>query len=162
MAESRGRPTKYKDSYCEEIIPLSSNLNMYEIAAKWEVCYDTLQEWAHAHPDFSVAYTRARTIQTGKLIRGIISGDINPKAGELVLTHVASMSSRRKLQVRGLNKGTLEQRSVAVLDALSEGDVDVDELQKIITSISLIAKIEESTELRPWLEEIEKKLKEKR
>tara|TARA_R110000787_G_scaffold6571_2_gene22874 strand:+ start:7274 stop:7816 length:543 start_codon:yes stop_codon:yes gene_type:complete len=54
-----GRPSKYKEEYCEEFLRLSElGLTAVSIAEEFDVHTDTLQEWIKVHPKFSVAYSR--------------------------------------------------------------------------------------------------------
>jgi len=56
-----GRPTLYKEEYCEEIVKcLRSGLGFNSFADSIDVCVDTLNEWAKVHPEFSAAKKRAK------------------------------------------------------------------------------------------------------
>ncbi len=154
-----GQPTKYRAVYCKEIVELSDQgLNMYDIAAKWRVCIDSLHEWQVKHVEFSEAYRVARTIQAAKLMQGLKNGDVNPKAGALLMAHTVRMSERRRLNLPGLGKGTLSQRGKAILNGAAAGNVDVDEAQKLMTSIAVLAQVDEKTEQALKIEALEKEV----
>lgn len=56
-----GRPSDYKPEYCDEVIELGKKpMSFVEIACHWNVCVDTVNEWRHAHPEFSSACMRAK------------------------------------------------------------------------------------------------------
>ena len=60
----RGRPTKYKPEYCEQIIELGKQGFSYsEIAAELGVDKASLYDWAAAHEDFSTALRAAKTYE---------------------------------------------------------------------------------------------------
>lgn len=48
-----GRPTKYKPEYCEALIQHMENGNSFwSFAAEVDVCFQTLDDWCGAHPEF--------------------------------------------------------------------------------------------------------------
>ena len=56
-----GAPTKYKKKYCEEFVELSRNgKTKAQIADKWDIDRDTLDNWGRAHPDFLGALKKGR------------------------------------------------------------------------------------------------------
>jgi len=58
-----GRPTKYREEYCEQLVDFLADGNTYdEFAGHVGVCVDTLHEWESVHPEFSEAKKRARAI----------------------------------------------------------------------------------------------------
>lgn len=94
-----GRPTKYKEKYCEEIVkyfkekcepikskdkdgkevlkPASRPPTLYGFAANIGVCIDTIHEWGQKHDAFSDAVKRCKAIQAQFVIEGGMSGDTN-------------------------------------------------------------------------------------
>jgi hypothetical protein len=55
-----GRPTKYEERFCEEVVNCGKQgMSRAEMAAHFEVTRETLNEWAKAHAEFSDAVTRA-------------------------------------------------------------------------------------------------------
>ena len=60
MSNSGGRPTDYKEEYCDLIVDFMKNGSSYvEFAAHIGVCRDTIYEWAKKHSEFSDAKKRA-------------------------------------------------------------------------------------------------------
>lgn len=57
-----GRPTAYKPEYCDAVIELGrAGKSKVQMAAEFDVCKQTLLNWADAHPEFMDALTRAET-----------------------------------------------------------------------------------------------------
>jgi hypothetical protein len=64
MTEKRpvGRPTKYKEEFCEKVIELGKQgYSKAMIAATLDIARDTLDEWIDSIPEFSYAMKRALT-----------------------------------------------------------------------------------------------------
>ena len=58
-----GRPTKYKEEYCQELVNHMSNGFSFEsFAGIIEVCFDTLYEWKKVHPEFSEAHKKGLAV----------------------------------------------------------------------------------------------------
>jgi hypothetical protein len=61
-----GRPTLYKEEYCEKVIELlKQGAAMEEIALEIEVNVDTLYEWMKVHPIFSDSIKEGRGYSKG-------------------------------------------------------------------------------------------------
>jgi hypothetical protein len=136
----KGRPTKYDPKYCEEIVnyfdkPRSKIIKRtksfkdgrvfeeeYEVANplplfgmfahKIGVNKDTIVEWAKVHPDFSVAYTRAKDIQKAFLIENGLKGLYDSKFAIFVAKNVTDM---RDTQTHDVGEDSAKQ----VLDYLA-------------------------------------------
>lgn len=64
MKKQRGRPSKYKTEFCEQLIAhMGQGLSFESFAALIDVNLDTLYEWEHRHTDFSEAKKVARQKQ---------------------------------------------------------------------------------------------------
>lgn len=58
-----GRPTDYRPEHCERVVELGrEGKSKAQIAAELDVCRNTLDNWAEAHPEFLRALTRARDL----------------------------------------------------------------------------------------------------
>ena len=56
-----GRPSKYKETYCGEVIThMSEGASLTSFAAEIGVCRDTIAEWANVHPEFSEAVKKGK------------------------------------------------------------------------------------------------------
>lgn len=57
MTVKRGRPSKYKDSYPEEIIKLmQQGYKDCQIYAHWKISKDTFYEWLNTYPELKQAH----------------------------------------------------------------------------------------------------------
>ena len=163
-----GRPTKYKDEFCEEIVRLSKleeGRHMYRIARIFDVGAGTLQDWANTIPEFSTAYARAREEQICQLFdlvyENITNRDLNAQALNLLFRHQAKMAEQRLLKIRNIGKGTLVDKVNATFRECEGEGMSADELNKTLSAISTAAKVEEVTELRKELIDIREALEEK-
>lgn len=126
MAKKVGRPTLYKSEYCEKLIeffdkePYSEKLlkkvtkqgDVIEIptnvpsdfptlagfAIELGVSRDTLQEWAKVHPEFSVAYKRAKDFQERYLTVNGIKGLIQPAFSIFTAKNVIDWRDRSEIE----------------------------------------------------------------
>ena len=56
-----GRPTKYKPEFCEEVTELAkTGASMAEICSHFDICRQTIDNWAATYPEFLEALTRAK------------------------------------------------------------------------------------------------------
>lgn len=63
MADKKGpgQPTKYKPSYCNEVVEhLAQGYTLASWAGTVGVCRDTVYEWANKHPEYSYAIKKGR------------------------------------------------------------------------------------------------------
>ena len=154
-----GRPTDYKEEYCEEIIRLAkTNMNLYLIAEEWETTKTTLLQWTKMHKEFAAAYARASNILSGILQKkcddNIENRDFNAPNARLLFAQ-NRMAEQRTLQIPGIKKDSLNDSGKAVLDAVEEGNMTADEMQKSVSALAQLAKIDEVTELREKVEKLE-------
>jgi len=150
-----GHPTDYKPEYCKEVIRLAkTNMNLYLIAEEWEVTKTTLLQWAKVHKEFSTAYARAGNILSGILQKkcddNIENRDFNAPNARLLFAQ-NKMAEQRAVNIPNISKGTLNEAGQAVLNSTEEGNMTADELQKTVSALSQLAKIEEVTEQREKL-----------
>ena len=77
-----GRPTKYKEEYCEDIVMFFKTYEGFPTFENFAVSHcnctrETLHEWKRVHPDFSDAYKKAEEVQRYRLMDGAMSGAYN-------------------------------------------------------------------------------------
>lgn len=63
MADSApvGRPTDYREAYCEDVIELGkAGKSPAQMASHFDVSRETLNNWGNAHPEFLAATLRAK------------------------------------------------------------------------------------------------------
>lgn len=75
-----GRPPKYHEAFCEEIISLmSEGLSLTAAAAELGIHRDTVYDWESKHSEFSDAIKLARAKRTLSLERDLLSATEGPK-----------------------------------------------------------------------------------
>lgn len=61
-----GRPTKYDPAFCDRIIELGrEGASKAEIALEFGICYQTLDNWGEANPEFFNALKMAERLSQG-------------------------------------------------------------------------------------------------
>lgn len=76
-----GRPTKYKDEYCREIVNImAEGFSLTAAAAELGLSRETVYAWERdgEHPEFSDAVKVARAKRTLKLERDLLSAEAGP------------------------------------------------------------------------------------
>lgn len=90
-----GRPSKYKPEYCEQAIDLGKRgKSQVQIACEFEVDPKSLRDWAEAHPEFSLALTRAKAHEQAWWENAAQSGDVGDKINPMAWK--VSMAARFK------------------------------------------------------------------
>jgi len=77
-----GRPTKYRPEYCEQVIQMGKEgKSVAQWCSQFEICRFTIDQWCKDYPEFSDAFTRARSEMQAHLERmgyeGLGSKDFN-------------------------------------------------------------------------------------
>lgn len=77
-----GRPTKYRDEYCQEAIDyLAKGKSVTQLSAHIDVSKSTIYKWAEDHTEFSDALTRGQELSQahweGELCNMMYSKDVN-------------------------------------------------------------------------------------
>lgn len=74
-----GRPTKYEQRFCEEVIEtMATGLSLTAFAGDIGVHRGTINEWMQNHPEFSEAVKIGKAKRTGALERGMFSAESGP------------------------------------------------------------------------------------
>lgn len=80
MTNKGGRPSKYKEEYCQALVEhMREGFTFEAFAGAVGVCVDTLYEWSDAHQEFSEAKKLGRGAQMltdEKTLKGLVSGKI--------------------------------------------------------------------------------------
>lgn len=124
-----GRPTKYDPKYCDEIIKffdidayrqeiqtyfykngesketpieIANTLPLFErFAAKIGVHRDTLQEWCKKHPEFSVAYNKAKDLQHAILVECGLKGLYNGPVAIFTMKNILGWRDKQDVTTDG-------------------------------------------------------------
>jgi len=115
-----GRPTKYSDAYCNEVIQAGSQgLSLTAFAGVIGVSRDTISEWVKVHPEFSVACKVAQAKRTLFLETGMLAVEATGPmvtARRFALANAAPEEWREKQEVAhsgSIDIATKEQREAA-------------------------------------------------
>ena len=151
-----GRPTKYEEWMCEDIIKRSKlGQNILSIAGEWDVTRQVLYDWTKAHKDFLYAYTRARECFIGWVLSqtaaGMTDKNFNDRAARLLLGYFDKFSDIRSIKTNGL-KTALEEKNYAkacgiVAEQADKGAVTADEFSKLMGGVGTAATAHKTGEL---------------
>lgn len=124
-----GRPTKYRPEYCEKIVKFfdidttrevevttttksgsitrrteerANHLRFLDgFARSIDVTHDTLLEWCKRHPEFSVAYTRAKALQKEHLATCALLGLYNPIFSKFLAVNITDWRDKQDVEHSG-------------------------------------------------------------
>lgn len=99
-----GRPTKYSEAYCNEVIDcMGRGFSLTAFAGEIGVSRECIYEWARVHPEFSDAVNVARAKRLLYLEGRLLDGETGPR----VTSHIFALKNacpeewRDKIQVGG-------------------------------------------------------------
>lgn len=85
-----GRPSKYEERYCEEVMAfMGQGFSLTAFAGEIGVARSTINEWMGAHPEFSEAVKIGQAKRTGRLERTLLAGETGPK----VTAHIFALKN---------------------------------------------------------------------
>jgi hypothetical protein len=85
-----GRPSKYSDAYCNEVIEtMGTGLSLTAFAGEIGVARSTINEWMGAHPEFSEAVKVGTAKRVKYLERRLLDGEIGPR----VTSHIFALKN---------------------------------------------------------------------
>jgi len=158
---SAGQNSKYKPEYDELIVKLAEKHNLYRIAIMFGVCMDTLTEWRHVHPSFSSAYRRAKSVRLARTFEtaeeNIDNRNYSANTMGMLCKYEHRLSEQREIRIRDLASGTLSDQVRKIFEEIQKGALTADEANKLINALGTVAKIDEVTELRKQVEDLEDK-----
>ena len=158
-----GRPTKYRKSFHpKELIRLMKDHGYWrcQVVRDWEIDETTFMEWCKKHPEFSKAYTRAKQYRKAWMLdqqqRGLFHEDFNDRAFGAMMKWSGETMDERIVPLPSLAEcKTFSEQATVIMGALACGKITLNEANKYVDIIGKVAKIDEVTELRRMLEEIE-------
>lgn len=168
MARKRGRPTKYDpDFHPQDCIEMGKNgAFKVQMARKWDVNTDTINEWCLKHPDFSDAYKRSCNYRAAWLMDQGMAGLHNEKgssfnavAWSMMMRYDGQNTDERTINLPEMAKcNTFSEQADCVVKALADGKLTPKEAKTLAEIISIGAKVEESAELKKRIEQLEENL----
>lgn len=160
-----GRPTDYNpDFHPSDCIRLGKmGYFKVQMAEEWDICCDTINEWCSKHEEFSDAYKRACSYRASWLLKQGQAGlfgskemSLNAVAWSMMMRYDGQNTDERTVNLPELKScKTFSEQAKCVVDAFGDGKLTPKEMNTLVDVISKGAKIEEVTELRRMLEEIE-------
>lgn len=175
-----GRPSDYKEEYCDQMIEYFKSADPYEISVSEDGRVTTipgkfpsfsrfalsigtyrhrLNEWAKKHPEFREAKMVCRDYQEAFLSEAGMVGAVDRTFAIFAAKNIIGWSDKGRadyVEFRLPKNKTPIQQANYVLEAISNGDISVTVGNSIIASISSLIKIEEVTEIKERLEALEK------
>ena len=116
-----GRPTAYREEYCERVIALGRlGKSKAQIAADLDVTRNTLKNWAAEHPEFLTAMERAEDLaiawwedsgQAGMFVRGFNAA---LWSRSMAARFPADYREERRMELTGAGGVPLAQPSVRI------------------------------------------------
>lgn len=164
-----GQPTKYKAQYHPDLLVsmLSRGDPAIAFMAHENIAKQTFYSWLDDHEEFKDAYQRGLVkaeiywTQVGK--DNLENPDFNHNAHAFLMGSRFGVGKTRKMRA---NVIAPEDKNISISDRLSstitsfgDSEVSQEELDKVASSFSKIADIEERTDLAKRVEEISAQLK---
>src|SRR5690349_15531631 len=161
-----GRPTDYDPNFHpNEIIRLMRDEGWtdVEVARAWDIVVETLWEWRQVHPEFSKASTRARQYRKAwwlaKGREGMFTSEgekFDSRLYGMMMKYDGINLDERVVKLPALAEcKTFGEQSTCIMGALAAGAITISEANGIVDIVGKMARIDEVTELRRMLEEIE-------
>lgn len=102
-----GRPSKYDPKYCEHIVEWFSSMEddpkkcplFGRYAVEIGVVKSTLHEWCKNHPEFSAAYSQAKSIQESIMIERGLNGEFNGGFTKFAMSNMHGWTERSEQSI---------------------------------------------------------------
>lgn len=166
MGTSPGRPSDYNpDFHPVEVVRLMRGQGylVCEVANEWDIAESTFYLWVVKHPIFSEAYKRAKTAKKAWWVNQARKG-LHTQKGEtfnvivwsMVMRNLGVNTEERAIELMELasSDNYVEQCGI-VKQHLACGKITPKEAKSVLDVIAQTAKVEENTELKQKLQEIE-------
>lgn len=103
-----GRPTKYKDEYCQETIEfLAQGKSVTQLSAKIGVNKTTIYQWAKDYPEYSNALTRGQELSEAfwetELVDMMRDRDVNAPLVKLYFANRFGWSDKQSVDQKNTN-----------------------------------------------------------
>lgn len=157
-----GHPTDYKPEYCEYVVDKMKDEGyiVEQFCRDWGIVRSTFYEWLATHKAFSDAYTRGQQYRKAyhkELVESGIQADrFNERAFAMLLRYSGESGDERTISLPKLIRAkTFAKKCDVVFKALADEYINFKEANAILDMIGKAARIDEVTEMRKKLEEIE-------
>lgn len=158
-----GQPSLYDPDYHPKYVIEKMRNEGYiveEFCSDWDIGISTFYDWRAAHPEFSEAYTRGQQYRKARnkriLDHGLYAESFNERAYAMLLRYSGETIDERIVALPELAPcKTFSEQGAVILGALACGKITLKEANGYVDIVGKLAKIDEVTELRRMLEEIE-------
>lgn len=161
-----GRPTDYKEEYCELAIELLSSehsVGIAELAAELNTTERTIQRWRKAHSEFAEAVHVGLTKGKVQLLKearkstiGSRDFNYNTPLFSRLMTSVYRDTEHGTILIDGWNEAeTFEAKLKLVLDAVGNGEITTEHANKIADLLTKQVQIAEVTALKARIDALE-------
>lgn len=158
---------KYKPEYAQRLVDMAEEGKFIcHFCGEIKIARSTFYEWINNYSEFAAAYAIAKNLNESYLVDMGISGiqglqpgaSFNATAWSIIMRNKCNYAEHRKIKIDFAScKSTAEK--VALLDKhVSEGRVSTTEAKHLSEYIASCVKIDENTEAKKRLEEVEKSL----
>jgi len=160
-----GRPTKYREEMCEKVLHLfKDGLTQVEVATALGITYETYSVWQHTIPEFSDAVKKGLQLSKTWWMKTGREGLKNKNFSFVGWSMQVKNMFRHYTDEQPVNLPELAQAITftdkinVIIKAISKGHITTSEAKKLSEVIAIGAKVEESTELKQRIEELEELL----
>lgn len=126
-----GRPSKYDPKFCQTVVEAGEKgKSITQMALACGVCKNTLSDWASEHPEFSIAFTRAKMLSMDWWESVAQTHMIEEPGASKLNTGVWSRSmaarfpdeytEKKQTELTGANGGPIQGINVTFVDPASE------------------------------------------
>lgn len=160
-----GRPTRYNPEFHPEDCIRLGKLGYFavEMASEWKIDVNTISDWRRDHPEFHVAYNRSKSERTAYYMKCGRTGVFNTQGRALnhqtwnaLMRYDGHNLDERRVKLPELAScKNFSEMSACILGALACGKISNREAYTMSEVISKLAKVEEVTEMRRMLDEIQ-------
>ena len=146
-----------------ELFSAGQSLATYCVAA--DIVPSTFYHWLDLFPEFEQAYEKANTqaqmFWENLAMNNIVQSGFNFSLWSSVMRNRFNMTEHRKLKVKNIAKeNTAVAKYHLVMQEVSNGNLTGSELNQLVNAIATGVKIEEATDLKNKVEELERSVKE--
>ena len=161
-----GRPTEYNPSMCNTVLEkFSEGWSKEEIAVELGIAYQSFLNYQKKHPEFLEAVKEGERLAKAWWLRqgreGLTRDKFNFVGWSMqVRNRFSYHTDEQPVKVPKLKASyTFTEKVNTIIDAAKNGDITLSEAKKLAEIVAIGAKIEEVTELKKIIEEIEESRK---
>ncbi len=159
-----GRPTKFEEWMIEDVVELGQKgYCKVQIASKYDVTPNTLDNWGKKNPKFLSALARAKTHAISHMIKlaheNLNNRNYQSKLWEIMMRFVHGCKEDRNPIIVDFDEcKTLEDKCDKIISHTLQGSISPDHCEKLIRSVCARANLK-IEEIERRVEEIQTRLK---